>query len=183
MIFLREASAAVVLVTLTLSLQCAGMAALISFARSSLAPDGLRLGPIRSALLVVRLMTAFIVLHLFEIVLWAGFYRWLCFRLWESSFYFSAASYATVGCGDVVLPQMWRTLGPLESIIGVLMCGLSASFLFAIVSRLVDRDARLSGPAVTPRRGTGHGTRIGQSIFSAELRSDRQGFAHREHHE
>ena len=72
MIFVREASAAVVLVMLTLSLQCAGMAALISFAKPSLAPDDLRLGPIRSALLMVRLMTAFIVLHIFEILLWAA---------------------------------------------------------------------------------------------------------------
>ena len=144
MIFVREASAAVVLVTLTLSLQCAGMAALISFARPSLAPDDLRLGPIRSALLMVRLMTAFIALHLLEILLWAGFYRWLCFPSWESAFYFSASSYATVGYGDVVLPRIWRTLGPVESIIGVLMCGSSASFLFAIVSRLVDRETKLS---------------------------------------
>ncbi len=142
--FVREASAAVFLVMLTLCLQCAGMAALISFAKPSLAPDDLRLGPIRSALLMVRLMTAFIVLHIFEILLWAAFYRWLCFPLWESAFYFSTSSYATVGYGDIVLPQMWRTLGPLESIIGVLMCGLSASFLFAIVSRLVDRETKLS---------------------------------------
>jgi hypothetical protein len=79
-----------------------------------------------------------------EILLWAGFYRWLCFPLCESAFYFSASSYATVGYGDVVLPQIWRALGPVESIIGVLMCGLSASFLFATVSRLVDRETRLS---------------------------------------
>src|SRR6266446_5948173 len=77
MIFVREASAAVVLVTLTLSLQCAGMAALISFAKPSLAPDDLRLGPLRSALFMLRLMTAFIVLHILEILLWAAFYRWL----------------------------------------------------------------------------------------------------------
>src|SRR5467141_1801446 len=140
MIFVREASAAVVLVTLTLSLQCAGMAALISFAKPSLAPDDLRLGPLRSALFMLRLMTAFIVLHILEILLWTAFYRWLCFSLWESAFYFSAASYATVGYGDVVLPQMWRTLGPVESIIGVLMCGLSTSFLFAVVTRLVERE-------------------------------------------
>jgi len=95
-------------------------------------------------MLVMRLMTAFIGLHVLEILLWAGFYRWLCFPFWESAFYFSAASYATVGYGDVILPQMWRTLGPVESIIGVLMCGLSASFLFAIVSRLVDRETKLS---------------------------------------
>ena len=62
--FVREAGAAVVLVTLTLLLQCAGMAALISFAKPSLAPNDLRLGPIRSALLMVRLMAAFIVLHI-----------------------------------------------------------------------------------------------------------------------
>ena len=142
--FVREAGAAVALVTLTLFLQCAGMAALISFAKTSLAHDDQRLGPTRSALLMVRLMTAFIVLHIFEILLWAAFYRWLCFPLWESAFYFSTSSYATVGYGDIVLPQLWRTLGPVESIIGVLMCGLSASFLFAIVSRLVDRETRLS---------------------------------------
>src|SRR6202048_562680 len=144
MTFLREGSAAIVLVTLTLSLQCAGMAAVIAWARPSFAPGALRPGAIRSAMLMVRLITAFIGLHVLEILLWAGFYRWLCFPFWESAFYFSAASYATVGYGDVVLPQMWRTLGPVESIIGVLMCGLSASFLFAIVSRLVDRETKLS---------------------------------------
>jgi voltage-gated potassium channel len=143
MIFVREASAAVVLVTLTLSLQCAGMAMVIAWARPRFAPEVLRLGAIRSAILVMRLMTAFIGLHLLEILLWAGFYRWLCFTSWESAFYFSAASYATVGYGDVVLPWTWQTLGPVESIIGVLMCGLSASFLFAVVSRLVDRIHRL----------------------------------------
>jgi len=58
----------------------------------------------------------------------------------------------TVGYGDVVLPQMWRNLGPVESIIGVLMCGLSASFLFAIVSRLVDRETRLSREPAKPHR-------------------------------
>jgi len=152
MIFLREGGAAIVLVTLTLSLQCAGMAAVISWARTIFAPGVLRFGPIRSAMLMMRLMTAFICLHLFEILLWTVFYRWRCFPSWESAFYFSAASYATVGYGDVVLPQMWRTLGPVESISGVLMCGLSASFLFAIVSRLVGREAQASD---TPSKHTG----------------------------
>src|SRR5882762_11793735 len=114
MIFVREASAAVVLVTLTLSLQCAGMATVIAWARPGFVPDVLRLGVIRSAMLIMRLMTAFIGLHVLEILLWAGFYRWRCFPFWESAFYFSAASYATVGYGDVVLPPMWRTLGPVE---------------------------------------------------------------------
>ena len=164
MIFVREASAAVVMVTLTLLLQCTGMAALISWGRTSLEPEVHRLGPVRSAMLMVRLITAFIVLHIFEILLWAAFYRWLCFPLWESAFYFSAASYATVGYGDVVLPQTWRTLGPVESIIGVLMCGLSASFLFAIVTRLVEREARASNTSIPDTGDTSPGTTIRQSI-------------------
>jgi hypothetical protein len=80
MIFVRETSAAVVLVTLTLSLQCAGMAALIAWARPSFEPDVIRLTPIPSAMLMMRLMTAFIGLHVLEILLWAGFYRWLAFH-------------------------------------------------------------------------------------------------------
>jgi voltage-gated potassium channel len=153
MIFLREGSVAIVLVTLTLSFQCAGMAAVIAWARPSFAPVVLKLGAMRSAVLMMRLMTAFICLHMLEILLWTAFYRWRCFPVWESAFYFSAASYATVGYGDVVLPQKWRALGPLESIIGVLMCGLSVSFLFAVVSRLIDRAARVSDTPVAHTGG------------------------------
>src|ERR1700680_3730703 len=152
MTFARQPVAAAVLVTLTLSLQCAGLAAPIAWARTNLATGVLRQGPFRSAMLMVRFMSVIIALHLFEILLWAGFYRWLCFPSWESAFYFSTSSYATVGYGDVVLPQRWRILGPVESLIGVLMCGLSASFLFAIVTRLVEREARLSGELEKPLR-------------------------------
>ena len=87
------------------------------------------------------LAAAVIALHGILILLWANCYRLVCFPSWESAFYFSAGSYATVGYGDVVVPSLWRMLGPLESIIGVLMCGMSVSVLFATVTRLVGRDA------------------------------------------
>jgi voltage-gated potassium channel len=141
MIFFHEVGTAVLLVILTLWLQCAGLAAIIVWVRRAVAGDLHRLGHFRSATLVVRLTAAIIVLHGVLILLWAGCYRWLCFRSWESAFYFSASSYATVGYGDVVLPSNWRMLGPLESIIGVLMCGMSVSVLFATVTRLVGRHA------------------------------------------
>jgi hypothetical protein len=76
------------------------------------------------------------------ILFWASCYRRLCFSSWESALYFSASSYATVGYGDVVLPSSWRMLGPLESIIGVLMCGISVGVLFATITRLVNREGR-----------------------------------------
>jgi hypothetical protein len=67
MTFVRQTSAAVALVTLSLWLQCRGMAALIGWARTSLGPDTHKLGPLRSAVLMVRFTTAIIALHVFQI--------------------------------------------------------------------------------------------------------------------
>jgi hypothetical protein len=148
--FARQASAAVFLVTMTLLLQCAGMAVLIHWARARIATGIKGLGPVRSAVLMVRFTTLMIVLHILQILLWAGFYRWHCLPSWESCFYFSSASYSTVGYGDIVLPRVWRLLGTVESITGVLMCGLSVSCLFAIATHLVEGDSSFrQGPAVS----------------------------------
>ncbi|HYZ83698.1 MAG TPA: potassium channel family protein [Bryobacteraceae bacterium] len=132
-------SIAAILVTATLILQSIGMALLISWGRTRF-PHVKRIGRVRGTLLMLRITGMLLVLHVLEILLWSGFYRWRCFQSWESAFYFSAASYSTVGYGDLVLPARWRILGPLESITGVLMCGLSASFLFAAVTRLVQHE-------------------------------------------
>ena len=144
MTLLREIGVGARMVIITLWVQSAGLAALIHWVRHALTSDVNRLGPFRSAVLVVRLTAAVIVLHGVLILFWASCYRRLCFSSWESALYFSASSYSTVGYGDVVLPSNWRMLGPLESIIGVLMCGISVSLLFATVTRLVSRDARTS---------------------------------------
>jgi len=143
--FARQAAAAVFLVTMTLLLQCAGMAVLIHWARMRIATGFKELGPVHSAVLMVRFTTLIIVLHSLQTLLWAAFYRWHCLPSWEASFYFSAASYSTVGYGDVVLPRVWRLLGPMESITGVLMCGLSVSFVFAIATRLVEGKSSFDG--------------------------------------
>jgi voltage-gated potassium channel len=138
--FLRQALSAFILVTLTLSMQSAGMGALIRWGRAQFKRELCRLGALRSAEIIVRCMSAMIAFHLLQILLWASFYRWNCFPSWENAFYFSATSFSTVGYGDLVLPPAWRTLGPVESVAGVLMCGLSASFLFAIVNRLIEHE-------------------------------------------
>ena len=58
----------------------------------------------------------------------------------ESALYFSATSYTTVGYGDIILSSKWRMLGPIESMLGILMCGLSVSLLFAIATRLMGNE-------------------------------------------
>ena len=137
---LHQFGAASLLVTLTVWLECGGIALLITWARRAVAGDIYKLGPFRSAALVVRVTTAVIALQGLQVLVWAGCYRWFCLPSWESALYFSATSYTTVGYGDVVLQSKWRMLGPLESMIGVLMCGLSVSLLFAVATRLMGNE-------------------------------------------
>ena len=144
MILLTQIGAAVLLVSLTLFLQVSGVTALIEWLKSVMNRDVDKSGPTYSATLVVESTVAIVLLHGLAILLWAGFYRLRCFPSWELAFYFSASSYSTVGYGDLVLPSKWRLLGPLEGIIGVLMCGISVSVLFALVARLLDRDKQSS---------------------------------------
>ena len=79
--------------------------------------------------------------------MWASFYRWKCFH-GGASFYVSA-SYSTVGYGDVLFPHFWRFLGPVESLTGMLMCGMSVSGLYAILTRVLAAEARSSVGATT----------------------------------
>jgi voltage-gated potassium channel len=154
--FVHRFGAELPLITITLWLQSAGVAVLIAWVRRALAGDMQQIGAFRSTALIVRLTASVVVLHGMEILLWASFYRWRCLPSWDSAIYFSASSYSTLGCNDVSLPLTWRTLGPLESVIGVLMCGISASLLFAIVTRLTSRNARLSRKENRPTRQRCH---------------------------
>ena len=140
MILLNQIGAAVLLVSLTLFLQVSGATALIECLKRVLTRDSHKHGPRYSAVLVMKSTIVIVIMHGLVILLWASFYRSCCFPSWELAFYFSACSYSTVGYGDLVLPSHWRLLGPLEGITVVLMCGISVSVLFALVTRLLDRD-------------------------------------------
>lgn len=87
--------------------------------------------------LLVRIAAITLLAHLVEIALWAAFYVWKdVLPDFEISFYFSAVTYATIGYGDVVLPEGWRLLAPMEGLTGILMCGWSAAFFFALATKL-----------------------------------------------
>jgi len=99
--------------------------------------------PRRNVQLFLALIGVILVLHVLEIGVWAGCYSWQhCLPDFETSFYFSGATYTTLGYGDVVLPRPWRLVGVLESLTGVLLMGWSAAFFFAMVSRLFDLRIR-----------------------------------------
>jgi len=97
--------------------------------------------------LVIRTVWYLIIIHLVEIAIWGLFY-WgeKCLPDVESAFYFAGVTYTTVGYGDLVLPKEWRLLGPVEGLAGILMCGLSTGFFFALVSKLYGPQKK-SGPS------------------------------------
>jgi hypothetical protein len=83
---------------------------------------------------VIGLTCWLILLHMVEISVWGLFYFWQgCLPDAESALYFSGVTYTSVG-GDLVLPKPWRMLAPLETLTGILMCGLSTGLFFALVS-------------------------------------------------
>jgi hypothetical protein len=84
--------------------------------------------------LLIRVAGWLVFLHLVEISLWASLYAWAhVMPDAQSALYFSAVTYTTTGYGDLVLPENWRLLGGVEALTGILMCGLSTGFFFAVL--------------------------------------------------
>ena len=91
----------------------------------------------RYAGLLILLFSGIMFLHITETTLWAAFYHTSAlFKDFETSLYFSLTSYTTIGYGDVLLPQKWRLLGAVEGVSGVLLCGISTAFIFAVISAM-----------------------------------------------
>ncbi|MGE0715783.1 MAG: potassium channel family protein [Alphaproteobacteria bacterium] len=123
------------LVAVTVAIHAVGLAALYA---AMVRRDVLR---IRSYWVTTRqLIVATWVLtmvHVLEIAVWAVCYWSLgCLPDLESALYFSGVTYATIGFGDIVLPQPWRLLAPIEGLVGILMAGLSTGFFFAVITQI-----------------------------------------------
>jgi hypothetical protein len=93
--------------------------------------------------LFVRLAGWIVLFHLIETTAWALVYVWKdAMPDFETALYFSAVTYTTTGYGDVVLPKEWQLVGAVEALTGILMCGWSTGFFFAVVSRMFTASAR-----------------------------------------
>jgi hypothetical protein len=112
-----------------------GVTGVLRWARRQPVVDHLRFWP--SIWLFVQVSAWIVMLHLIEILGWAIAYAWThAMPDLRTSVYFSAVTYTTTGYGDLVLPNEWRLVGAIEALSGILMCGWSTGFFFAIVSRL-----------------------------------------------
>jgi len=143
---------ACVLVAITVAVHAIGLAVLLRILRWWHVLTTTGLWPI--TWLLICLTWYLILLHVTEISVWGLFYLWWgCLPDAESALYFSSVTYATIGYGDLVLAKPWRVLAPIEGLTGILMCGLSAGFFFALVNHFIHQasHANTGGDSVVER--------------------------------
>jgi hypothetical protein len=97
--------------------------------------------------MLIRVAAWMVLLHLIEIAAWALVFHWQdAMPDLHTAFYFSAVTYTTTGYGDILLPEAWRLAGGIEALTGILMCGWSTGFFFAVVSRVFQAQSRTLPP-------------------------------------
>jgi len=130
---------ACLLMAICVTVHAAGLAAALENLRSFVARP---MSFWRSTWLFVIVAIWIVLLHLVEISVWALAYFFDgAIGDVQTAFYFSAVTYTTTGYGDVLLPTDWRLAGGVEALTGILMCGWSTGFFFAIVIRLHEQRA------------------------------------------
>ena len=97
------------------------------------------------ALVLVGVSFGLFTLHSIEIWSYAILYRGLgATRSFEDALYFSTATYATIGYGDLTLSKAWRVLGAIEGANGVILLGWSTAFFVSVVARIRALEHELS---------------------------------------
>ena len=87
----------------------------------------------------IAAVTVLMIGHLCQVAVWAvRYWYWGELGSFVNSFYFSLASFTTVGASDLTLSSTHRMVGAIESALGMLMFGWSTALLVALIQR-VDR--------------------------------------------
>jgi hypothetical protein len=90
----------------------------------------------RPDLLMVAVVALMLLLHLFEIWVWAAalVYSGLVVN-WRAAGFFAANTYTTVGYGNFLLPEGWHMLAPIIAMSGLFTFGWTGSVLVEVVRR------------------------------------------------
>jgi hypothetical protein len=87
------------------------------------------------------LLTAMLIMmfgSLVQTALWGALFVYLGeFDDLYQAIYHSAVNFTSLGYGDVVMSAQWKLLGPFEAMNGVLMLGMSAAALMAILQEVI----------------------------------------------
>ena len=81
-------------------------------------------------------------LHLFEITVFALFYKAVgAVKDFEAALYFSASSFTTLGHPDVQFPDQWRLVGAIEGLVGFVLIGWSTAVFITDMNKVLREEA------------------------------------------
>lgn len=88
---------------------------------------------------IISTAVVLLLVHVVEAFLWAVLYMHLPghsgLSTFHDAFYFSIITLTTLGYGDVTLSQEWQLLSGLESMVGIVVFGMTTAILFAVVQK------------------------------------------------
>ncbi|WP_153111186.1 potassium channel family protein [Propionivibrio limicola] len=94
--------------------------------------------------LVAGVMLLLVAGNMAQVAVWALLFVMLDeFQQFSDAFYHSAVNFATLGYGDIVMSARYRLLGPLESINGALMIGVSTAALMSVFQDVLPKLAQM----------------------------------------
>ncbi len=89
------------------------------------------------------IMILLVIGNLSQIAIWGGLFLHLGeFDMFSMAFYHSAVNFAALGYGDVVMSEKHQLLGPLESVNGILMIGVSSSALMSAFQHIMGKAVK-----------------------------------------
>src|SRR5262249_21212495 len=84
--------------------------------------------------MIVAIGLLLAVLHVMECTIWAAAYWWLgALASFEDALLYSVDSMSTRGASGLTLQRHWQMMGALEAVNGMLLFGVSAAYIFAVM--------------------------------------------------
>lgn len=131
-------------VFVTMSIQIAALVYMLQYLFRVLDKSESRLfSKLETSYVISMIMMTLFVGHIIQVAIWAlVFMNVGQFDDFGTAFYHSMVNFASLGYGDIVMANPWRLLGAIEASTGVLMFGVSAGVMLAVMSRILTQDAR-----------------------------------------
>ena len=108
---------------------------------------GERDGVLAGVLALIGIITLVMLGNLAQIGVWGGLFLWLGeFDTLQEAVYHSGVNFATLGYGDIVMSPQWKLLGPLETVNGALMIGLSGASMLAVLQHHIRKQLNDRAP-------------------------------------
>ncbi|HEY9715080.1 MAG TPA: potassium channel family protein [Chroococcales cyanobacterium] len=100
---------------------------------------------LRLMAVMVGVASVLIVAHTIEVLVWALAYAAVKAAPPNSDLlYFAFVNYTTLGYGDIIPVQMWRLIGPITAMNGILMFGWSTAVLFEVMLKSIEVRTSIS---------------------------------------